>query len=194
MSFWQMFYSVGSFICFWVAYACGKHKARIGEWDWKTVVIFQLLVPLTVLCILPTLPATPRWWLKRHGDIEKARAALRRVRDTEEEVEHEITEIREALEFEKEAISSNYSALWKDKSVRKRLMLAFVINAGQQCTGQGSLNTYSTKVYQKVFKSADTIMLINALNATCKQHSRKRAAVLWPYRLANVHRWYYLHG
>lgn len=149
-----------------MAYACSKYKSAIGEWDWKTVVIFQLLVPLTILCLLWTIPGTPRWYVKRHGDIERARAALRRVRDTEEEVEQEITEIREALEFEKEAISSSYSALWKDKSVRKRLLLAFVLNAGQQCTGQGSLNTYSTKIYQKVFKDASTIMLINALNAT----------------------------
>lgn len=166
MSFWQMFYSVGSFICFWIAYATGKNKAKLGEWDWKIVVIFQLLVPVTILCLLFTLPGTPRWYLRRHGDVDKARAALRRVRDTEEEVEIEITEIREALEYEKEAVSSGYAALWKDKSVRKRLFLAFVINMGQQCTGQGSLNTYSTKIYQKVFTNADTILLINALNAT----------------------------
>jgi MFS family permease len=74
--------------------------------------------------------------------------------------------IREALEYEKEAISSNYSALWKDKSLRKRMALALVINAGQQVTGQGSLNSYSTKIYQKVFPNAGTIALINALNAT----------------------------
>ena len=167
MSFWQLFYSVGSFICFWVAYACAKHKENLGEWDWKITVLFQLLVPIIVLCLLPTMPGTPRWYIKKNGDIEKARNALRRVRDTDEEVEAELMEIREAIEFEKEAISSNYSALWKDKSIRKRLLIAFVINAGQQITGQGSLNSYSTKIYQKVFKSADTIMLINALNATC---------------------------
>lgn len=40
------------------------------------------------------------------------------------------------------------------------------MNAGQQVTGQGSLNTYSTKIYQKVFDSASQIALINALNAT----------------------------
>lgn len=74
--------------------------------------------------------------------------------------------IREAIEFEKEAISSSYSALWKDPSVRKRLFIAFALNAGQQLTGQGTLNTYSTIVYQKVFSSADTIFLINAMNAT----------------------------
>jgi MFS family permease len=88
------------------------------------------------------------------------------VRDTDEEVEDEILQIREAIEYEKEAISGNYSALWKDKSLRKRMLLALVINAGQQLTGQGSLNSYSTKIYQKVFTSDSQIALINALNAT----------------------------
>lgn len=74
--------------------------------------------------------------------------------------------IREAIEYEKEAISGNYSALWKDKSLRKRMGLALVLNAGQQLTGQGSLNSYSTKIYQKVFTSSSQIALINALNAT----------------------------
>jgi MFS family permease len=46
MSFWQLFYSVGAFIAYWVAYACAKHKATLGNWDWKMVVIFQILVPL----------------------------------------------------------------------------------------------------------------------------------------------------
>ncbi|CAI7632822.1 unnamed protein product [Penicillium bialowiezense] len=166
MTFWQMFYSVGSFICFWINFACTKHVARLGEWDWKMVVIFQLLVPVMILALLPTIPESPRWYVKKGNHIEKARAALRKVRDTEEEVEQELLEIREAIEYEKEAISGNYSALWKDKSLRKRMALALVLNAGQQVTGQGSLNSYSTKIYKKVFTSDSQIALINALNAT----------------------------
>jgi MFS family permease len=88
------------------------------------------------------------------------------VRETEEAVEEEITTIREAIEFEAEAISSGYSALWKDKSVRKRMYIAMIVNGGQQITGQGTLNSYSSLIYKKVFKSTDTIALINALNAT----------------------------
>lgn len=88
------------------------------------------------------------------------------MRATNQEVEDELLRIREALEYEKEAISSNYSALWKDKSLRKRIALALIINAGQQITGQGSLNTYSTKIYHEVFPSSSQIALINALNAT----------------------------
>ncbi|CAG8284106.1 unnamed protein product [Penicillium salamii] len=166
MTFWQMFYSVGSFICFWINFGCTKHVANLGEWDWKLVVIFQLLVPVMILVLLPTIPESPRWYVKKGNHIEKARAALRKVRDTEEEVEQELLEIREAIEYEKEAISGNYSALWKDKSLRKRMALALVLNAGQQVTGQGSLNSYSTKIYKKVFTSDSQIALINALNAT----------------------------
>ncbi|KAJ5452009.1 Major facilitator superfamily domain general substrate transporter [Penicillium cf. griseofulvum] len=166
MTFWQMFYSVGSFICFWVNFACTKNVEKLGEWDWRLVVIFQLLVPTMILALLPTVPGSPRWYIQKGNKIEKAREALQRVRDNEDEVEQELLEIREAIEYEREAISSNYSALWKDKSLRKRMGLALVLNAGQQITGQGSLNSYSTKIYQKVFTSDSQIALINALNAT----------------------------
>jgi hypothetical protein len=150
-----------------VGYACQKHLAALGQWDWKMIVIFQLLVPVFIVSMVFTLPETPRWYIQRGNRIEEARKSLRRCRDTEEEVENEILTIREAIEFEKEAISGSYSALWKDPSVRKRLLIAFALNAGQQITGQGTLNTYSTIVYGKVFKSTDTVFLINALNATC---------------------------
>ncbi|KAK3311057.1 general substrate transporter [Chaetomium strumarium] len=166
MTFWQTFYSVGSFICFWVNYGCTQHKEKLGEWDWKMVVMFQLLVPALILCLLPTIPGSPRWFIQRGNNIEKARAALLKVRETPEEVDEELLRIREAIEYEKEAISGSYSALWKDKSLRKRLLLCSILNAGQQLTGQGSLNTYSTKIYQKVFTSSGQIALINALNAT----------------------------
>jgi len=130
------------------------------------VVIFQLLVPIIILAQLWAIPETPRWYIQHGNRLDDARASLYRVRDTDQEVEDEILVIREAIEFEKEAISSSYSALWKDKSVRKRLYLALILNAGQQITGQGTLNTYSTIVYKKVFKDASQIALINALNAT----------------------------
>lgn len=167
MAFWQLFYSVGSFIAYWVNYACQLHAETLGEWDWKMVVIFQMLVPIIILCLLPWIPETPRWYLRHGNQVEKARQALRKVRDTEQEVEDEIIGIREALGFEREVVSSSYAALWKDPSVRKRLILAFIINAGQQVTGQGTLNTYSTTIYKGVFSNASTVSLINAINATC---------------------------
>lgn len=100
--------------------------------------------------------------------MDKARQALVLTRPSAEEAEEELQSIIQAVEFEKNSndTSSGYAALWKDKSVRKRLLLALGMNAGQQLTGQGSLSTYSTKIYKKIFTSSSTIALINALNAT----------------------------
>ncbi|KAL1792050.1 hypothetical protein ACET3X_009801 [Alternaria dauci] len=166
MSFWQMFYSVGSFIAYWISFGTSKNPQKLGEWDWKMVVIFQMMVPIIILSQVFFIPESPRWYVQKSRDYEKARRSLRRVRATEQDVEDEITTIREAIEFEAEAISSGFSALWKDKSVRKRMYIAMIVNGGQQITGQGTLNSYSSIIYKKVFTSADTISLINALNAT----------------------------
>ncbi|CAD6447943.1 414d9e05-c0bc-4c03-9128-550565af3f5a [Sclerotinia trifoliorum] len=167
MGFWQLFYSVGSFIAYWIAFATGKHTAALGEWDWKTIVIFQMLVPIIICILLPFIPETPRWYI-RNGNIEGARKSLLLVRDTEQEVEDELLQIREALEYEKEQNSTgSYKALWMDKSVRKRMWIAFIINGGQQLTGQGSLNSYSSAIYKGIYKNTETINLINAINGTC---------------------------
>lgn len=167
MGFWQLFYSVGSFIAYWIAYATGLHTAKLGEWDWKLVVIFQMMVPILIMCLLPFIPETPRWYIQRGGQVEHARASLLKVRDSPQEVEDELLTIREAIEFEKEIIGHSYAALWKDASVRKRLWIAFVINGGQQLTGQGSLNTYSSTIYKGIYTDSSTINLINAINGTC---------------------------
>lgn len=167
MTIWQMNYSVGSFIAYWVNYACSKRRETLGQWDWKMVVIFQILVPGLVCIALPFIPETPRWHIQKHGDIDAARAALRRIRTTEQEVEEELLAIRGAIEYEKEAIRGvSYAALFRDPSVRKRLVLAFILNTGQQLSGQGTLNSYSTAIYKNVWPESETINLINALNAT----------------------------
>ncbi|ROW02218.1 hypothetical protein VSDG_02315 [Cytospora chrysosperma] len=166
MAFWQTFYSVGAFIAYWINYACSLNREKLGQWDWKMVVIFQILVPTIIIILLPFQPESPRWYIKKSGNVEGARAALQRIRDTDAQVEEELMVIREAIEYEKEAISSGYSALFKDPSIRRRIYIAMVLNMGQQLTGQGTLNSYSTAIYKKVWTSTKTINLINALNAT----------------------------
>ena len=151
---------------YWVGFATAKHPQKLGDWDWKMVVIFQLLMPIVILAQVFFIPESPRWYIQHGNRQEDARNSLRKVRDTDQEVEDELLTIREAIEFEAEAISSNYSALWKDKSIRKRLVLCMIINGGQQITGQGTLNSYSSIIYKKVFNDPTKIALINALNAT----------------------------
>ncbi|GJC92723.1 sugar transporter [Colletotrichum higginsianum] len=155
-------HKIGVFIAGRVIIGLGQGMALTAG----PVYIGEMLVPIIIIIALPFQPESPRWYIQKNDNVEAARAALMRIRDTEQEVEEELLQIREAIEYEKEAISSSYSALFKDPSVRKRLYLAFALNVGQQLTGQGTLNSYSTAIYKKVWPSNDTINLINALNAT----------------------------
>jgi hypothetical protein len=115
-----MNYSVGSFMAYWINFACTKNAVKLGDWDWKTVQLFQLLAPVLIIIALYWCPESPRWLVK-HDSLEAAIKALSKVRDDPEQVQREISDISRALQFEKDEISSGYSALWKDKSVRKRL-------------------------------------------------------------------------
>ncbi|TQN65928.1 putative quinate permease, partial [Colletotrichum shisoi] len=134
MTFWQLNFSVGSF--FWINYACGLNREKLGDWDWRMVVLFQILVPTIVCCTLWTIPESPRWYVQK-GEPERARKVLLSLRNTQEEAEQELLSIREAIEYEKEAISNNYTALFRDPSI-----------------------------YRKVWPNKSTINLINALNGT----------------------------
>ncbi|CRK15026.1 hypothetical protein BN1723_002187 [Verticillium longisporum] len=167
MTIWQMNYSVGSFIAYWINFACSKHRESLGEWDWKMVVIFQAMIPTLICIAIMFIPESPRWHIQKNGNVEGARASLAKIRATEAEVEEELHTIRSAIEYEKEAIGGiSYTALFKDPSIRKRLLLCSCLNVGQQLTGQGTLNTYSTSIYKQVWSDNTTINLINALNAT----------------------------
>src|SRR5690242_4312970 len=117
-----MNFSVGSFLAYWINYACTKNAAKLGEWSWRIVVIFQLLAPLLIIIGTVLAPESPRWLVK-HDKLEAAVKALSSVRDDPEQVQREISDISRALQFEEDEISSGYSALWKDRSVRKRLCM-----------------------------------------------------------------------
>ena len=45
MSFWQMFFSVGSFIAYWINFACARNRTNLGHWDWKMVSSSNLEFP-----------------------------------------------------------------------------------------------------------------------------------------------------
>lgn len=89
------------------------------------VVIFQIMTPTFIIIAIFFCPESPRFYISK-GKFDEARASLRRVRDSEEQVEEEMCFIRQAIEFEKESIDGRYWPLWKDKTVRHRLCKHFL--------------------------------------------------------------------
>lgn len=87
------------------------------------VVIFQILFPTLICLSIFFCPETPRWYIQ-HDNMDKAREALRSVRDSEEEIERELLEIYEAIEYEKQTVGSgSLKPIWNDKSVRWRFCM-----------------------------------------------------------------------
>ncbi len=125
-----------------------------------------MLVPVVILILLPFIPETPRWYIQNGNQIEQARNALLQIRETAEEAEEELLKIREAIIYERERYPNRWKTFYEDRSLRRRLKLAFIMNIGQQLTGQGTLNAYSTAIYAKIFPTGKQIALVNALNAT----------------------------
>jgi MFS family permease len=126
-------------------------------------------MPTLICAQLPFAPESPRWLIAKRSDVEGARNVLKSIRIDEEQLEKELREIQEAIAYEKEVAPTTRAsllALLKDKIIRKRLIIVFLINIGQQLSGQGTLNNYSSIIYRKVFVNTDTVNLINALNAT----------------------------
>lgn len=60
LSFYQVFYSVGSFFCFWCAYGTSRAGPSIGNWRWKAVTIVQLLCPAMIIGSVIFCPESPR--------------------------------------------------------------------------------------------------------------------------------------
>lgn len=164
MSFWQMGNAVGGLLANYIALGCSYHD-ELGQWQWRIVVLLQIVPPFLLCTTLWLCPESPRWLVDkdRHDDAVEALAVIREP----EEIARELRQIQEAILYEKSSDKSTVKQMWVNKSIRKRLFMAIWMNFGQQITGQGSLSSYSGIIYKDVFQSKNTIILINALNSVC---------------------------
>ncbi|RKL09228.1 hypothetical protein BFJ68_g9173 [Fusarium oxysporum] len=135
MSFWQLNFAVGSFVAYWINYACSKNAESLGEWDWRIVMLLQVFFPVIIISGLFFCPETPRWYVQ-HDRFEEAYDTLLEIRDDPDLIAQEMQDIRQAIAFEKKQTNSTwtrYKLLWTDKSVRRRIPgtfnILFTLNA-----------------------------------------------------------------
>ncbi|KAI9362492.1 MFS sugar transporter-like protein [Zopfochytrium polystomum] len=167
MSLWQLMYSVGAFFSYLVALFMGWHS-ELGDWQWRMVLILQVVSPAVFIFTVWMGPESPRW-LIYNGRNDEARAVLAKLR-SDEDVDRELEEISEYINAERAnnpGAWAVYQMLFTKANMLKRLAMAIFINFSQQTTGQNSLNSYSSKIYNKIFNNQNTTNIINVVNSIC---------------------------
>jgi sugar porter (SP) family MFS transporter len=118
------------------------------------------------------LPRSPRFafitW-QRRGDTQKgiaqAREALTRLRGSSEIVEKDLLELRAALEGNAE--QAPWSAVWRDKSLLRRVAVANMLQWLQQLSGVNAILSYGPAIFKSAGVPLDSLMctmIVNAIN------------------------------
>jgi len=108
------------------------------------------LYPAVIICLgILFFPPSPRWVLtKYHGKPnekegdERARAALLTLRGNKEAADFELAELKEHIQEEAERPKGQWATLWRDPSIRKRVIIANALQWMQQFTGINALLSF----------------------------------------------------
>jgi sugar porter (SP) family MFS transporter len=129
---------VGILVSFVASYAF------ISTEGWRWMFALGVVPAVILLGGMLFLPETPRW-LMRRGMVDAARSVLRRVRRDDEDIEGEITAIRE-VESQEEATWRELLSPW----VRPALVVGCGIAMFSQITGVNAIIYYSPTILSAV--------------------------------------------
>ncbi|KAJ5233116.1 hypothetical protein N7468_006072 [Penicillium chermesinum] len=145
----QWLFSAGVLVSYWIDY--GVQVTLPGQSkQWQIPVGLQM-VPAAILAIgLFTQPESCRWLAKK-GRTEEAFQSLSWMRASEgPEVHAEFNEIQIGLQEELKATEGLKKRELLEPANRYRLLLAFFIFCGQQCTGMTALAYYGPQFFKLI--------------------------------------------
>ncbi|KAJ5765843.1 hypothetical protein N7520_005402 [Penicillium odoratum] len=143
----QWFFAFGVMASYWIDY--GVEQSLAGQSaEWRIPVSLQL-VPSSILALgLFTQPESVRWLAKK-GRMEEAWKNLIWMRaDDGPDVKAEFREIEIGLQEELKATEGLKSKELMQPANRYRLILAFLMFCGQQCTGMTALAYYGPQFFK----------------------------------------------
>ncbi|RLN87870.1 hypothetical protein BBJ28_00016216 [Nothophytophthora sp. Chile5] len=113
---------------------------------WRTSNAVSMIPPVIVLMGIFCVPESPRWTYQHKGR-EQAEAVLKRLRQTEH-VYHELDAIGDQITIE-ETDNKGWRGLW-EPSIRRRVIIAMVMQLGQQATGINPIMTYGALIFKDI--------------------------------------------
>jgi MFS family permease len=138
-----IFLVFGYMLSSWVGFACYYAETTMPEFGWRFPLALQCLPPLILLIGSPGLPRSPRWLISK-GKVDEARNVLRRLRQSKDDpndlvAKEEFYQTKEQLHLEAEKLAATghsvWTAVWKIKSYRRRMLIGFLTQWGAEFGG-----------------------------------------------------------
>jgi len=114
-------------------------------------------------------PMSPRFALLKfkvrqqpEEGVKRAKDSLKRLRGCDIAAEKELLELQHAMESEPE--ESPWSTLCSDKSIRKRVIVANMLQWGQQFTGVNAILSYGPTIFHQAGVSGDPLVWAAIVN------------------------------
>lgn len=136
----QFGYQLGTLIAFWAGYGMSFHKSPYNI-AWRVSNIIQIPIGLTFILVSFFYPESPRHLLERYPEspdrVLLVLARLRSSSPTDEAVRAEFHELVASREYRRR-YDPGYVGLFKNKAMRKRLLLGFYAAGLQQVSQTGA--------------------------------------------------------
>ncbi|KAI5827510.1 general substrate transporter [Schizophyllum commune Tattone D] len=166
-SFYQLMYTVGIFLSYWVVYGVSKNMAPSTR-QWQISVGLQL-IPAGLLGIgMLTVKESARW-LMRKGRREEAWASLQWVRaDSSQATQDELLEIENNVEDEKCATAGLTVIELLERNNLKRFLIAAGVFLCQQSVGSTALAYYGPQFFKLLVGPGDNNILLSGIFGAVK--------------------------
>lgn len=151
--FFQLFYTIGIFVSYWVDYGVSKNiKASAKQWQ---IPIGLQLLPAGLLGFgMLTLPESLRWYIQR-GEYDKAWKSLSWVRASSgAEVKEEMEEIKAGVQLELSEMEGLKIGELLTGTSFKLMSTSFLVFMAQQATGATAFAYFSTQYFNAMVGSS----------------------------------------
>ncbi|KZO91790.1 putative high-affinity glucose transporter of the major facilitator superfamily [Calocera viscosa TUFC12733] len=155
----QVIVVLGVAISYWITYGVNLN-IPVSSAQWRIPIAFQFVPVGIMLIFLPFCKESPRW-LARKGRVEQSLlnlAWLRNTALTSTKLQDEFASILASVKHEREG-RGNFRECF-EKGNRIRFVIAFILFALQQFSGQNSVSYYAPEVFSSIGMPSTTSALL----------------------------------
>ncbi|KZT57591.1 putative high-affinity glucose transporter of the major facilitator superfamily [Calocera cornea HHB12733] len=155
----QVVVVLGVAISYWITYGVNLN-IPVSSAQWRIPIAFQFVPVGIMLFFLPFCKESPRW-LARKGHVEQSLlnlAWLRNTALTSPKLQDEFASILASVKYEREGKGNLRECF--EKGNRIRFVIAFILFALQQFSGQNSVSYYAPEVFSSIGMPSTTSALL----------------------------------